>query len=121
MKLVDNDWKLAGKTGWVLVVTGSNSTVEDARRQAYRRIDNIMFRICFIAPISARNGSRKAMSFIRGEFYSYRSRGGEYVFFFNVNRVCISGGLFTFVQKHRKINAHNTPIIIGVFFDIKAR
>jgi phosphoribosylamine--glycine ligase len=47
VKLVDNDWKLAGKTGWVLVVTGSNSTVEDARRQAYRRIENIMVQNMF--------------------------------------------------------------------------
>ncbi len=47
VKLVDNDWKLAGKTGWVLVVTGSNSTVEDARKQAYRRIENIFLQNMF--------------------------------------------------------------------------
>ena len=47
VKLVDNDWKLAGRTGWVLVVTGSNSTVDEARKQAYRRIENIMLQNMF--------------------------------------------------------------------------
>lgn len=47
VKLVENDWKVAGKSGYVLVVTGSNSTVEDARRQAYRRVDNIMLQNMF--------------------------------------------------------------------------
>jgi len=47
VKLVDNDWKLAGKTGWVLVVTGSNSTVDDARKQVYRRIENVMLQNMF--------------------------------------------------------------------------
>ncbi len=47
VKMVDGDWKLAGKSGYALVVTGSNSTVQDARRQAYRRIDNIMLQNMF--------------------------------------------------------------------------
>jgi phosphoribosylamine--glycine ligase len=47
VKLVDDDWKLAGKSGYVLIVTGSNSTVEDARRHAYRRIENIMLQNMF--------------------------------------------------------------------------
>ncbi len=47
VKMVENDWKLAGKSGYALVVTGSNSTVADARRQAYRRIDNIMLQNMF--------------------------------------------------------------------------
>jgi phosphoribosylamine--glycine ligase len=47
VKLVENDWKLAGKSGYALVVTGSGSTVEGARKQAYRRIENIMLQNMF--------------------------------------------------------------------------
>jgi phosphoribosylamine---glycine ligase len=47
VKLVENDWKLAGKSGYALVVTGSNSTVEGARKHAYRRIENIMLQNMF--------------------------------------------------------------------------
>ncbi|MDP3725095.1 MAG: phosphoribosylglycinamide synthetase C domain-containing protein [Nanoarchaeota archaeon] len=47
VKLVDGDWHLAGESGYVLVVTGSNSTVETARKQAYRRIQNIMLQNMF--------------------------------------------------------------------------
>lgn len=47
VKMVENDWKLAGKSGYALIMTGSNSTVESARRQAYRRIDNIMLQNMF--------------------------------------------------------------------------
>jgi phosphoribosylamine--glycine ligase len=47
VKLVENDWKLAGKSGYGLVVTGSASTVEGARRQAYRRIENVMLQNMF--------------------------------------------------------------------------
>ena len=42
VKLVDGDWVLAGTSGYALVVTGSGSTVEDARLQAYGRVRNIM-------------------------------------------------------------------------------
>jgi phosphoribosylamine--glycine ligase len=41
-KIVDGDWVLAGTSGYALVVTGSGSTVEDARREAYGRVRNIM-------------------------------------------------------------------------------
>lgn len=47
IKLVDNDWHLAGVSGYALVVTGSNSTVEGARYHAYRRVKNIMLQNMF--------------------------------------------------------------------------
>lgn len=42
VKLVEGDWRLAGVSGYVLVVTGSGATMEEARKQAYQRIKNIM-------------------------------------------------------------------------------
>ncbi|MBI2173317.1 MAG: hypothetical protein HYT73_03885 [Candidatus Aenigmarchaeota archaeon] len=42
VKLVDNDWRLAGTMGYSLVVTGSGSTMDAARKQAYHRVKNIM-------------------------------------------------------------------------------
>jgi len=42
VKLVDNDWRLAGTSGYALVVTGSGSTMEEARKMAYSRVENIM-------------------------------------------------------------------------------
>ena len=42
VKIIDGDWKIAGNCGYDLVVTGSGTTMEDARRMAYNRIDNIM-------------------------------------------------------------------------------
>lgn len=42
VKLVDNDWHLAGDSGYALVITGSGTTVAEARRMAYNRIDNII-------------------------------------------------------------------------------
>ena len=42
VKLVDGDWLLAGYSGYCLVVTGHGSTMEDARKQAYSRVENIM-------------------------------------------------------------------------------
>ncbi|MFH0869272.1 MAG: phosphoribosylglycinamide synthetase C domain-containing protein, partial [archaeon] len=42
VKLVDNDWRLAGTSGYAVVVTGSGSTMEEARKQAYSRVENIM-------------------------------------------------------------------------------
>lgn len=50
VKLVDGDWKIAGESGYALVVTGSNSTVEGARRHAYRRIENINLLNMFYRP-----------------------------------------------------------------------
>lgn len=42
IKLCDDDWRIAGSSGYVLVVTGSGTTVVEARRVAYNRIDNIL-------------------------------------------------------------------------------
>ncbi|MEW5760178.1 MAG: phosphoribosylglycinamide synthetase C domain-containing protein [Candidatus Thermoplasmatota archaeon] len=42
VKLVDNDWRLAGTSGYALVITGSGTTMVEARRQAYQRVKNIM-------------------------------------------------------------------------------
>lgn len=47
VKIVDGSWKIAGITGYDLVVTGSGATVEDARKQAYSRIDNILLQNMF--------------------------------------------------------------------------
>ncbi len=41
-KLVNDVWTIAGETGYVLVITGSGNTVEEARKQAYSRVKNIM-------------------------------------------------------------------------------
>jgi phosphoribosylamine--glycine ligase len=37
-----SDWRIAGRSGYALVVTGSGITTEEARRQAYSRVANIM-------------------------------------------------------------------------------
>jgi phosphoribosylamine--glycine ligase len=42
VKLVDGDWRIAGSSGYVLVVTGSGPTMVDAQREAYNRIKNII-------------------------------------------------------------------------------
>jgi len=42
IKMVDGDWYLAIDSGYLLVVTGSGITVEDARKQTYNRIKNIL-------------------------------------------------------------------------------
>jgi phosphoribosylamine--glycine ligase len=42
VKLVEGDWRLAGYSGYCLVVTGSGQTMEEARKQAYQRVHNIM-------------------------------------------------------------------------------
>ena len=47
VKFVDGDWHLAGSSGYALVVTGSSTTVEDARKQTYARIDNIILQNMF--------------------------------------------------------------------------
>ncbi|MBU1102256.1 phosphoribosylamine--glycine ligase [Patescibacteria group bacterium] len=41
VKMADGDLKLAGESGYALVVTGSGITVEEARNQAYGRLKNI--------------------------------------------------------------------------------
>lgn len=47
VKLIEGDWRLSGCTGYALVVTGSGSTMDDARRQAYRRLKGIMLQNMF--------------------------------------------------------------------------
>jgi phosphoribosylamine--glycine ligase len=42
VKMEGNDWRIAGRSGYSLVITGSGSTTEEARAQAYRRVANIM-------------------------------------------------------------------------------
>jgi len=42
VKLVDNDWRLAGYSGYCLVVTANGLTMEDARKLVYQRVNNIM-------------------------------------------------------------------------------
>ncbi|MFA5926416.1 MAG: phosphoribosylamine--glycine ligase [Parcubacteria group bacterium] len=41
VKMVDGVLKLAGESGYALIVTGSGITVEEARKQAYHRIKNV--------------------------------------------------------------------------------
>ncbi|MBI2075119.1 MAG: phosphoribosylamine--glycine ligase [Candidatus Harrisonbacteria bacterium] len=47
VKIVDGDWKVAGESGYVLVITGAGATVTDARREMYNRIGNIMLQNMF--------------------------------------------------------------------------
>ena len=47
VKFVDGDWRLGGESGYALVVTGSGTTVAEARKMAYNRIDNIMLQSKF--------------------------------------------------------------------------
>jgi len=42
VKLVEGDWRLAGQSGYALIITGSGTTVEEARRQTYSRVKNIL-------------------------------------------------------------------------------
>ncbi len=42
VKFVEDDWRLAGNSGYALVVTGSGTTMEEARSVAYNRIKNII-------------------------------------------------------------------------------
>ena len=42
VKIEDGVWRIAGESGVILSVTGSGTTVEEARRQVYSRIQNIM-------------------------------------------------------------------------------
>ena len=42
VKLVNGDWKIAGSSGYVMIVTGSGPTMVDAQREAYTRIKNII-------------------------------------------------------------------------------
>ncbi len=42
VKLVDGEWIITGTTGVILIVMGIGSTMRQAQKQAYSRIDNIM-------------------------------------------------------------------------------
>lgn len=42
VKIVEGDWRLAGSSGYALVVTGSANTMIDARKEAYNRLRNIL-------------------------------------------------------------------------------
>lgn len=42
VKIIDNDWRLAGNSGYALVVTASGTTMEEAKKTAYNRIKNII-------------------------------------------------------------------------------
>src|SRR3989338_6867653 len=47
VKMINGTWVVAGETGYVLVATGSGLTVDDARRQVYSRINNIILQNMF--------------------------------------------------------------------------
>jgi phosphoribosylamine-glycine ligase len=47
VKLVEGNWQIAGETGYALVVTGSGVTVEEARKQVYSRLENILLQNMF--------------------------------------------------------------------------
>ncbi|MEM0465809.1 MAG: hypothetical protein QXW97_03885 [Candidatus Pacearchaeota archaeon] len=42
VKLVNDVWAIAGDSGYVLVITGSGLTMEEARKQTYGRVKNII-------------------------------------------------------------------------------
>ncbi len=47
VKLIDDNWRIAGESGYALVVTGAGATVEDSRKQVYGRIENILLQNMF--------------------------------------------------------------------------
>jgi len=47
VKLVNGVWSIAGESGYVLVVTGSGTTVEEARKQTYSKLKNIILQNMF--------------------------------------------------------------------------
>lgn len=47
VKIEDGVWRIAGDSGVLMSVTGSGTTVEEARRQAYLRVQNIMIQNMF--------------------------------------------------------------------------
>jgi len=42
VKLEDGDWKVTGRDGYALVVTGSGATMEEARKEVYSRVKTII-------------------------------------------------------------------------------
>ncbi len=47
VKMVNGTWSIAGESGYVLVVTGAGITVDDARKQVYSRVGNIILQNMF--------------------------------------------------------------------------
>jgi len=47
VKMINGTWVVAGETGYVLVATGHGLTVDDARKQVYSRINNIILQNMF--------------------------------------------------------------------------
>jgi len=47
VKKNNGTWSVAGESGYVLVVTGSGLTVDDARKQVYSRVNNILLQNMF--------------------------------------------------------------------------
>ena len=47
VKIIDGTWRIAGESGYAMVVTGSGTTVGDSRKQAYGRIENILLQNMF--------------------------------------------------------------------------
>lgn len=47
VKMADNQLRVAGVSGYILIVTGSGQTVEEARRQCYNRVKNIRLQNMF--------------------------------------------------------------------------
>jgi phosphoribosylamine-glycine ligase len=41
VKLVDNNWVLAGNSGYVIIIVGTGTTMEESRKAAYNKISNI--------------------------------------------------------------------------------
>ncbi len=42
VKLVEGEWRLAGTSGYALIMTGSGPTVEEARKETYNRVKNVL-------------------------------------------------------------------------------
>jgi len=42
VKFVEDDYRLAGVSGYALIITGSGSTMDEASKQAYKRVRNII-------------------------------------------------------------------------------
>lgn len=42
VKLEEGDWKITGRDGYALVITGSGPTMEDARKEVYNRVRTII-------------------------------------------------------------------------------
>lgn len=58
VKLEEGDWKLAGRSGYSLVVTGSGMTMQEAMAQAYQSVKNVMLPNMFYRDDIGRRWSR---------------------------------------------------------------